>query len=266
MNVHSFPSLSKPLPKMDILGVPVAALRWKEAIDVLTACLRERRFTPVGFLNAHNANVACGDDEFAGSLDGFLVLPDGVGVDVAANWIHGRAFPDNLNGTDFVPALIASHPGGLKVALLGATRENAGGAAEGLALLAPQHDYRVIHDGYFKPEQEAGILADIAAYRPDILLVAMGVPRQELWIDRNLTAAHCTMPIAVGALLDFLSGSVPRAPLWIRRLRLEWLFRLWIEPGRLWRRYIVGNPLFLGRVLAQKLGLVRYGRKPSGHE
>jgi UDP-N-acetyl-D-mannosaminuronic acid transferase (WecB/TagA/CpsF family) len=61
------------------------------------------------------------------------------------------------------------------------------------------------------------------------------------------------MPIAVGALLDFLSGRVPRAPLWMRRLRLEWLFRLWIEPGRLWRRYVVGNPLFLVRVLAQKL-------------
>ncbi|TIQ84237.1 MAG: glycosyltransferase, partial [Mesorhizobium sp.] len=62
----------------------------------------------------------------------------------------------------------------------------------------------------------------------------------------------CTLPNAVGALLDFLSGTVPRAPLWMRRLRLEWLFRLWIEPGRLWRRYVVGNPLFLWRVIGQK--------------
>ena len=88
----------------------------------------------------------------------------------------------------------------------------------------------------------------------------MGVPRQELWIARNLTKQHCILPIAVGALLDFLSGSVPRAPGWMRTLRLEWLFRLIIEPRRLWRRYIVGNPLFLARVLYQKFFGVREER------
>ena len=107
--------------------------------------------------------------------------------------------------------------------------------------------------GYFTAEQEPGIIARLEELRPDILLVAMGVPRQELWIDRNLSAAHCTMPIAVGALLDFLSGAVPRAPLWVRRARMEWIYRMWIEPGRLWRRYIVGNPVFLVRVVRQKL-------------
>ena len=86
-----------------------------------------------------------------------------------------------------------------------------------------------------------------------MLLVAMGVPRQELWIARHIDERHCTLPIAVGALLDFLSGAVPRAPLWMRRLRLEWLFRLVVEPGRLWRRYVVGNPLFLVRVVRQRL-------------
>ena len=89
------------------------------------------------------------------------------------------------------------------------------------------------------------------------MLVAMGVPRQELWISRHLTAGHCIMPIAVGALLDFMSGSVPRAPQWVRRWRLEWVFRLVIEPSRLWRRYIIGNPVFLARVVGQKLGLWR---------
>lgn len=265
MNVQFIPPHRVSLPEMDVLGIPVAAIGWQEAIDVLRCRLHERRYTPLGFLNAHNANVACTDPEFADALSDFLILPDGVGVDIAAKWLHGRPFPANLNGTDFVPALITSHPGRLKVALLGATRENAGGAAEQLAALAPQHEYRVIHDGFFTPQQEADILVDIADYRPDILLVAMGVPRQELWIERNLTTAHCTMPIAVGALLDFLSGSVPRAPLWVRRLRLEWLFRLWVEPGRLWRRYIVGNPLFLARVAAQKLGLRRPRGEPLHH-
>ncbi|MCO5160405.1 MAG: WecB/TagA/CpsF family glycosyltransferase [Mesorhizobium sp.] len=261
MTLQPAPQVASRLPSMEILAVPVAAIGWQEALDVLGGYLRDQRFTPVGFLNAHNANVACLDDEFTRALRRFLVLPDGVGVDIAAKWLHGRPFPANLNGTDFVPALIASVPTRLKVALLGATQENAGGAAEHLSILAPQHEYRVIHDGYFAKAQEPDIIADIADYRPDILLVAMGVPRQELWIERNLTPLHCTMPIAVGALLDFLSGRMPRAPLWIRRLRLEWLFRLWVEPGRLWRRYIVGNPLFLARVVAQKFGGYRAGRE-----
>ncbi|MCR5858397.1 WecB/TagA/CpsF family glycosyltransferase [Mesorhizobium sp. J428] len=259
MNLQPSPPPQPRQPSMEILGVPVVAMGWQEALDILGGYLRNRFFMPVGFLNAHNANVACADREFARALDSFLVLPDGVGVDIAAKWLHGRPFPANLNGTDFVPALIASISSPLKVALLGATQENAGGAAEQLSALAPQHEYRVIHDGYFTKEQEPDIIADIADYRPDILLVAMGVPRQELWIERNLTSIHCTMPIAVGALLDFLSGRVPRAPLWVRRLRLEWLYRLWIEPGRLWRRYVVGNPLFLARVLAQKFGGYRAG-------
>ena len=259
MNMQPFPPVSSRLPSMEILAVPVAAIDWQEALEVLGGYLRDRRFTPVAFLNAHNANVACVDDDLTYALENFLVLPDGVGVDIAARFLHGRAFPANLNGTDFVPALIASVPTRLKVALLGATEENAGGAAEHLSVIAPQHEYRVIHDGYFTREQESDIIAEIADYRPDILLVAMGVPRQELWIERNLTPLHCTMPIAVGALLDFLSGHVPRAPLWMRRLRLEWLFRLWNEPGRLWRRYVLGNPLFLARVLAQKFAGYRTG-------
>jgi exopolysaccharide biosynthesis WecB/TagA/CpsF family protein len=141
----------------------------------------------------------------------------------------------------------------LRVGLLGARRSNAEAAAAALSALAPQHSFTVVHDGYFRGEEEPEILEKLAAIRPDLLLVAMGVPRQEFWIDRNITARHCTLPVAVGALLDFLSGAVPRAPLWVRRLRLEWLFRLVIEPGRLWRRYVLGNPLFLSRVLRQKL-------------
>ncbi|MDP3897587.1 MAG: WecB/TagA/CpsF family glycosyltransferase [Mesorhizobium sp.] len=253
MNIHRPRHRLPHTPTRDILGVPVVALSWNDALELLRGLVEEHRFTKLGFLNAHNANVACSDPAFARALDHFLVLPDGIGVDIAARILHGALFPDNLNGTDIVPALIASIARPITVALLGATRENAGGAAERLAELAPQHTYVVIHDGYFAKAQEPAILARLAAIRPDILLVAMGVPRQEFWIDTHLDPTYCTMPIAVGALLDFLSGSAPRAPLWMRRSRLEWVFRLWIEPGRLWRRYIVGNPLFLARVVAQKL-------------
>jgi exopolysaccharide biosynthesis WecB/TagA/CpsF family protein len=238
---------------MTILGISVASVGWDEAIGLLKRMLAERRFTKVGFLNAHNANVASIDADFAGALEDFLILPDGVGVDMAAKILYGTPFPANLNGTDFVPGFLQAASKPLTVGLLGATRRNADGAAAKLTAIAPQHNYVVIHDGYFSPLEEPSVIETIRVLRPDVLLVAMGVPRQELWIARNITDKHCTLPIAVGALLDFLSGAVPRAPAWVRHMRLEWLFRLIVEPGRLWRRYIIGNPLFLARVLHQKL-------------
>lgn len=252
MNMHTANGMGISVRKT-ILGITVASLEWDEAIGLLKRMLAERRFTKVGFLNAHNANVASVDADFVEALDDFLILPDGVGVDMAAKILYGSPFPANLNGTDFVPGLLKAVSQPLTVGLLGATRRNADGAAGKLAAIAPQHRYVVIHDGYFSPQEEPAVVETIRRLRPDVLLVAMGVPRQELWIARNLTDRHCTLPIAVGALLDFLSGAVPRAPAWVRRLRLEWLFRLIVEPGRLWRRYIVGNPLFLTRVLRQKL-------------
>lgn len=244
-------------PSLDILGILVAPLDRDEAIRLLRRLVLERRFTRIGFLNAHSANVACSTPAFAAVMRDFVVLPDGIGVDLAARILYGTAFPANLNGTDFVPALLRSVDTRLRVGLLGASRTNVERAARELATVAPQHDFAFIHDGYFDQAEEAIVLARLAEFRPDVLLVAMGVPRQELFIADKLTSDHCTMAIAVGALFDFLSGAVPRAPNWMRRARLEWLFRLWLEPGRLWRRYVVGNPLFLARVMRQKLSMPR---------
>ena len=252
MNMHSTRAASGRDTLRTILGIPVLAIRWDEAMALLTRLTRERRFTKVTFLNAHNANMACTDPVFAEALDDFLILPDGIGVDLAAKVLYGSPFPDNLNGTDFVPAFLQASTRPLTVALLGATRVNAEAASKKLAAIAVQHRFVVIHDGFFSAAQEPEIVERIATLRPDVLLVAMGVPRQELWIARHIDSRHCTLPIAVGALLDFLSGAVPRAPLWMRQLRLEWLFRLAVEPGRLWRRYVVGNPLFLLRVVRQR--------------
>ncbi|RUY97056.1 glycosyltransferase [Mesorhizobium sp. M7A.F.Ca.CA.001.12.2.1] len=255
MNMHSARAAFGLDTLKTILGIPVVAVRWNDAIALLNRLIAERRFTKISFLNAHNANIAYTDSVFAEALDDFLILPDGIGIDLAARLLYGAPFPDNLNGTDFVPAFLQASTTPLTVGLLGATRVNAEAASVKLAALAVQHRFVVIHDGYFPPSQEQEIVDRIAALRPDVLLVAMGVPRQELWIERHIDARHCTLPIAVGALLDFLSGAVPRAPLWMRRLRLEWLFRLAVEPGRLWRRYVVGNPLFLLRVVRQKFSL-----------
>lgn len=245
--------IAEPQQKRNILGVDVAPFSWGEAIDVLERRIRERRFTKIGFLNAHAANSASADPHYAAAMRDFMVLPDGVGVDMASRMLYGANFPANLNGTDFVPAFLKALATPAKVGLLGASRGNVEAAAEKLRQMLPQHEIVVVSDGFFSDSEESGVLERLRLLRPDVLLVAMGVPRQELWIDRHLTDQYCTLAFAVGALLDFMSGAVPRAPGWIRRFRLEWLFRLILEPSRLWRRYMIGNPVFLVRIVRQRL-------------
>ena len=126
-------------------------------------------------------------------------------------------------------------------------------AAKALVAQSPHHDIQALSDGYLDQARTKSVLDGLRTTCPDILLVAMGNPAQELWIDAHITPDHAHVAIGVGALFDFLAGEVARAPRLFQRLRIEWLFRLAQEPRRLYRRYLVGNPLFLWRV-------VRHGR------
>ncbi|MGH6858636.1 MAG: WecB/TagA/CpsF family glycosyltransferase [Phyllobacterium sp.] len=240
-------------PSRVILGVPVLAVSWAEGIELMRQRVRERQFTLVTWLNAHNANLVQGNPDFHRALDRFLVLPDGIGVDVASKLLHGAPFPANLNGTDFTPALLRAETDPRRIGLIGARGDVVEKAAQRFRALVPQHEIRVIADGFFTPVDEAHLLQALKEFSPHILLVAMGVPRQELFMAQKLTSDHCTLAFGVGALFDFMAGSVPRAPRIVQKLRFEWLYRLAQEPRRLWRRYIVGNPLFLLRVLRAKL-------------
>lgn len=253
MNVHPAIDRDRSIPEKMVVGVAVASLGWNDAIAVLQDRIARKCPTRIGFLNAHISNIACSDGRLMSALSDFLVLPDGVGVDIASRLLYAEPFPANLNGTDLVPALLEATKQPLTVALLGAKRANVDAAAAALSKKTPQHHIVVISDGFFSPLDEATILARIADLRPDILLVALGAPKQEFFIADKITGEHAILAFAVGALFDFLSGAVPRAPDWVRRMRLEWLFRLLIEPGRLWRRYVLGNPVFLFHVLCQKL-------------
>ncbi|WP_374829351.1 WecB/TagA/CpsF family glycosyltransferase [Paenochrobactrum pullorum] len=238
----------------DILGISVVALKWQPALELVARNIHDSVFTRIAWLNAHCANVAQANADYRQALEHFLILPDGIGVDIASRVLHGSSFPDNLNGTDFVPALLALIKEPLRVGLLGAKSEDVQRACVALKNHAPQHDVQVIADGFFGDDQEVAILDKLAQFRPHILLVAMGVPRQEMFIANKITTDHCTAVFGVGALFDFQAGRARRAPLWMRKLRIEWVYRLLQEPQRLWRRYLVGNPLFLWHLLKYHLG------------
>lgn len=242
------------LPMRNILGVNVADFSLDEALQFVHGRLVLKLFTPITFLNAHNGNMAQRDSRFADILTNFTVLSDGIGVDIASKFLYGETFKDNLNGTDFIPALLrsATHP--LKIALYGAKPGIAKKAADAFANIDDRHIYRVAGHGFIGQVKQDAMLEKLLKWKPDLVLVAKGVPSQEFWIKNNLSAEHCTLAFGVGALFDFSAGRVSRAPTWMRTARVEWLFRLVQEPGRMWRRYILGNPLFLLHVLKQKMG------------
>lgn len=168
---------------------------------------------------------------------GVRIVNDGIGMDLAARWLHGRRFAGNLNGTDFIPYLSEHAARPLRFFLLGGQP----GVAEAAArTLRERHGQIVVGtcDGYGGRQRAGDALpAMINDSGADVLLVAFGNPLQEQWMLDNCEKLRTPLVFGVGALLDFLSGNARRAPGWVRRHRVEWLYRLSREPRRLLKRY-----------------------------
>lgn len=234
-----------------ILGLRIDNLTLRQAVDALVAALDEPDARHAAFVNADCANLACRHAEYRDVLlRAEWVLADGVGLRLAGK-LGGTPIRENVNGTDLFPRLAeALDSTGHGVFLLGGKPGVAEGVRDWLARHAPGVDVRGWHHGYFTPAEEARVIDAIAASGARLLLVAFGAPRQDCWIARHLAElGNVRVAIGVGGLFDFYSGRMPRAPQWMRELGLEWLFRLVQEPGRLWKRYLIGNGVFLARVL-----------------
>jgi N-acetylglucosaminyldiphosphoundecaprenol N-acetyl-beta-D-mannosaminyltransferase len=199
------------------------------------------------YVNAHSLNVAFRDVAYSGVLArADLVLNDGIGLELAAR-MRGTRFQENLNGSDFTVRLLTlAAQRRWRVFLYGGLPDVAAAARDRLRDSIDGLDVVGVCDGYGEEPGEE-IAARIRASAADVVIVALGQPAQELWLDRHLAQTGCHLGLGVGAFLDFASGRVARAPRWMNTLGVEWLFRLAREPGRMWRRYVVGNPLFLWR-------------------
>ena len=237
--------------KRDIGGIGIAVMEREAALAEVTDAVLTGGHMKLAFCNANLVNVAAGNAALQRSLSTFLVLADGIGVDLGSWMLYGKAFPANLNGTDFFPALFARAGRPMRVALLGGRPGVADRAVANLTRRYPAHRFSVVSHGYFTADEEAALLGKLKIQRPDLLLVAMGNPLQERFIADRLGPQHCAAAAGVGALFDFFADEVPRAPELVRRARLEWIYRLWLEPRRLWRRYLLGNPAFLLRLTRQ---------------
>ncbi len=249
--------------KRVLLGVPVSVFSRQQAVAFLDDAVSQRKHVKVAFANAHALTIAAHNRDLRDSLKEFCVFNDGLGVDIASRIMFGHRFPDNLNGTDFIPYYLTRSQHGLRIYLLGGTPEVVETAAAWFRSQYPRHEIVGMHQGYISDKDDAGICADISAAQADIVLVSMGNPIQERWIARNAEATDARVLLGVGALLDFVSGRVPRAPQWVRTLRCEWIYRLVLEPKRLWRRYLIGNVVFLASVLRDRLTTVGVENTPS---
>jgi len=240
-------------PMLDFFGIPIVNTTMEEGIEWIIDHARGTTHAQMAFVNPDCLNIAYTHAEYRQVLQSTdRVLPDGIGIHVGCR-ILGTSLMANVNGTDLFPLLCAEleKQPELSLFLLGAqpgiaelTASNMQERFPGLTIAGTQH-------GFFPQDEEEAMIAKINASGANILLVAFGAPRQELWLARNRERLQPTVAMGVGGLFDFYSGRISRAPQWLRELGLEWTWRLLQEPGRMWRRYVIGNPLFLMRVWRQ---------------
>lgn len=204
-----------------------------------------KRTTVVSFLNQHAFNLAWTDPAFCEDLSrSDLLLRDGVGI-AACLRLLARAPGLNMNGSDLIPLIVAAYAG-RRVAVAGTDQPYLERAVQHLR--AQGLDIVCSIDGFGGEDR---CVSTIAAARPELVILGMGMPKQERIAAR--LAGELEPPALIlsgGAILDFMAGRFPRAPQWLQRIGLEWLYRLLKEPRRLWRRYVLGGGRFLWRTLA----------------
>lgn len=235
-----------------ICGIPIMRASADQVLDEVAERLDRGEHVRLSYVNAHTLRLAARDARLKDALlSSDLVLNDGIGVELAAR-MRGEHFPENLNGSDFNARLLElAAERHWSVYLLGAQPGVSETAAEracdtypGLPIAGTEHGYT--------DADPAELAARVEEHHADVLMVGMGNPDQEIWLQDNLERSGARLGVAVGAFLDFTAGRVRRAPAWMNRCGLEWCYRLAQEPRRLAQRYLVGIPVFLRLAWAER--------------
>lgn len=243
--------------RVDVLGVGVDPLTVEELHSEIRRLVRGCAGALVLNVNAHALNLCYEDASLREFFNGAeVVFCDGAGVALAARLLGGR-LPARITYADWAWSLAAfAAAEGFSLFFLGARPGVAQEAAERLRERHPGLEICGSHHGYFdrragSPENEA-VVREINAARPDILLVGLGMPLQERWLMENRERLAFGVALTGGAVFDYVSERLRRGPRLLTENGFEWLARLLAEPRRLWRRYLVGNPVFLARVLRRR--------------
>jgi N-acetylglucosaminyldiphosphoundecaprenol N-acetyl-beta-D-mannosaminyltransferase len=237
-----------------LLGVPVDGLTVDELNDAILHLVRAGRHALVLNVNVHALNIAVERPPFAELLRrAELVFCDGAGVRLAA-FLRGYRLPPRITYADWMWSLaefVCLNE--LSFYFLGGRPGVAEEARHVLCRRYPGLKVVGVHHGFFDKSagsaENAEVVANINKANPDILVVGFGMPVQEEWLGANWPNLHARVALTGGAAFDYISGTLRRPPRWMQLTGFEWLGRMLIEPRRLWRRYMIGNPLFVARVL-----------------
>lgn len=238
--------------RISLLGIKVDSLSLHELLKYIESAITRNDQVIISNVNLHAMNIAYSLRWFREFLNrSHVTFCDGVGVKLAAR-LTGQYLAYRFTPPDFVDSICAIAARlGWRLFFLGAMPGVAQQAADRLSEKFP-HLLIGAHHGYFDKTTDSHenkmIISLINQFQPQILFLGFGMPMQEHWILENFHSLDVRIAIPVGALFDYLSGTLPRAPRWMTDNGFEWLGRLIIEPRRLWKRYIVGNPLFFWRL------------------
>lgn len=247
--------------------VPILNVSMDEAVTMIEKAVRERHRRCVFFVNADCINITARDPGYRRLLarDDAWVFGDGVGVRIAGAINHQRVV-DNVNGTDMFPLLAARCAGnGQAIFLLGGREGIARRVEQRMTARYPGLRIAGTYHGFFGPDASDAVIDQVNASGADIVLVALGAPLQERFIARHRAALQAPVLVGVGGLFDFYSGRIRRAPKLVRELSLEWVWRMAMEPRRLWKRYLLGNVAFLARVLWWEFHHAASAARPETH-
>jgi exopolysaccharide biosynthesis WecB/TagA/CpsF family protein len=256
--------------KRNVLGILIGAVDYEAAVECVVRAARECRPFALSPLAVHGLMTGVLDREHKYRLNHFdLLVPDGQPVRWALNFLYRAQLRDRVYGPNLMLAVCSrAAQDGLGIYLYGSSTNVVSRLKEFLASRFPGLQIAGAEPSKFRrlsAEEKTDLATRIRKSGAAIVFVGLGCPRQEIWAYefRELLS----MPIlAVGAAFPFLAGQVPQAPKWMQDHGLEWLFRLWAEPRRLWRRYVLLNPAYLFLVALQAIGLVRFrseGKRPS---
>lgn len=245
------------MERKKILGIGFDPVTMTQAQARLASYVEDGNFHLVITANPEMVMKARGDQLLGEIMErADLVVPDGIGV-VWASHMLGLGFPERIPGIELAEGLLEQAAAqGWGVFLLGSEAGVADQAAKALQSRLPQLKIVGTQHGFFRPGgEEEEVLAKIAQANPQILLAALGVPRQEKWLAAHLANLNVPLAIGVGGSINVWAGVDKRAPLWLRKIHLEWLYRVVRQPWRIKR--LMALPVFVLAVLGAKL---RQGR------
>jgi len=247
--------------ELDFLDLPLLVGNLESTAQWLVSEAAAQRNRPpllISHINLHNYYLLCGDEGLRSQIVGECrLLFDGIGLKLGA-LAMGRGWLDDINGTDLYPLVFDRiERARIPAFFLGGTAEVKAKAIACIQSRWPSLAVAGHRSGYFRPDDEPAVAAEIRASGARLLVNSRGFPRQEEFAIRNRNDLGVSVVWNVGGLFDFISETKPRAPLSMRRLRLEWLYRLWLEPQRMWPRTVIEPPWLVAQVIRHRAWSVR---------